>query len=270
LETQDSQYAVEPFFFGETSQQLFGCYHRPGRVPSRSCGIVLCYPIGQEYILSHRAFYQLALKLSRMGFPVLRFDYFGCGDSAGDFVQGSLQRWADDIQTAAGALADLSKSNRIALLGLRMGATLSLMAAAQSDAFDTLVLWEPVVDGRCYVDELNEMHKGLARQIRNTGKHVPDMSDEVLGFPLTGELKKALESIQADQWGLGPAMRMLAVGNNPDGTCGMDLARLIKAHPHADNQVIGDHRVWCEELYKRLIPLPTMNFVVDWLDKVYP
>ena len=270
METYDSQYAVEPFFFGETSKELFGCYHRPKSVPDRNCGIVMCYPIGQEYIASHRSFYQLAVQLSRIGFHVLRFDYFGCGDSAGDFEQGSLRQWVCDIQEASRTLMDRSNQTRIALLGLRMGATLAIKTAVQSDVFDTLVLWEPIVDGRRYLTELTELHKSFIQQFKGKKKWLQGTPDEVLGFPLRGELKQDLEAIQADRLRLAPGIRLLIVGNHPDGNCGEELKRFLKAHPQAENQVIGDHRIWHEELYKRLIPITTMNFVVNWIDKVIP
>ena len=54
--------------------------------------MVLCYPGGQEYIRSRRAFRQLAIRLSSAGFPVLRFDYHGCGDSSGDDDEGKISQ----------------------------------------------------------------------------------------------------------------------------------------------------------------------------------
>ena len=88
------------FYFGPTDKSLFGIYHKPKSMKDRRKGIVLCYPMGQEYIRSHRALHQLAIKLSGTGFHVLRFDYYGCGDSFGYCQEGNLNQWTQDIQIA--------------------------------------------------------------------------------------------------------------------------------------------------------------------------
>ncbi|RJQ73892.1 MAG: alpha/beta fold hydrolase [Desulfobacteraceae bacterium] len=269
LKTSDCPYTVEPFFFGEPPAALFGCYHRPQRVPDRGCGIVLCHPVGQEYIQSHRSVYQLAVQLTRIGFHVLRFDYFGCGDSGGDFEQGSLRQWTLDIQTAARALALRSDQGRIVLLGLRLGATLAMMAAAQSDAFETLVLWEPILDGRRYFDEMTEMHKSFIQRSKVKKNRQTGLPEGVLGFPLTTEFKKEIEAIQPERMRLRPGMRLLAISNNLEAAHDKSLKRFLQGHAHAEHLIIGDHRAWYEELYKRLIPVTTINFLVNWIDKAH-
>ena len=49
---------------------------------ARQSAIVLCQPLGHGYLRAHRAFRNLAVSLASQGFHVLRFDYYGCGDSA--------------------------------------------------------------------------------------------------------------------------------------------------------------------------------------------
>jgi uncharacterized protein len=269
MEIYNSRYEIEPFFFGETSKELFGCYHRSTQVPARKHGILLCNPIGHEYIQSHRAFYQLATKLAKIGFHVLRFDYFGCGDSAGEFDQGSIHQWVSDIQMATNALKERSNQGSISLLGLRLGATLAAMVTEQNDVFDTLVLWEPVLKGRKYVEELLEMHKSFSRKMNGKGIWESDTPKEMLGFPLMAELKQDLEAIQLERIKSHPGMRLLTICNQSDVFYAEELVRLIQAQPQAENQTIGDHQVWCEELYKRLIPIRTIDFLVNWMDKAH-
>ena len=59
---------MNPFFFGESERALFGLYHPPKSATVRELGVVLCYPMGQEYMRAHRAFRQLALILSNFEF----------------------------------------------------------------------------------------------------------------------------------------------------------------------------------------------------------
>jgi len=81
---------VAPFYFGSPDKLLFGCYHEPTLGRRRKCAVVVCQPVGHEYINSHRALRQLAARLCDAGFPVLRFDYYGCGDSSGSREEGTI------------------------------------------------------------------------------------------------------------------------------------------------------------------------------------
>ena len=75
--------ASESFFFRESKSPLFAQYHAPdtGGGGVRSTSVLLCQPYGHEYIRAHRAFRTLGERLARAGFPTLRFDYRGCGES---------------------------------------------------------------------------------------------------------------------------------------------------------------------------------------------
>ena len=121
---------IEPFFFGGESRPLFGVYHPPTGARIRDVGVVLCYPMGQEYTCVHRAFLQLARRLSSTGFHVLRFDFWGCGDSAGTCEEGRPRLWVQDIATAIEALRD-GQATRICIVGLRWGATLAALCCSQ-------------------------------------------------------------------------------------------------------------------------------------------
>ena len=55
-----------PILFGPRDARLFGVFHGATTTP-RSEGIVLCQPIGHEYIRAHRTFRQLAVHLAGAG-----------------------------------------------------------------------------------------------------------------------------------------------------------------------------------------------------------
>ena len=121
---------MKPFYFRTSDKPLFGVYHAPARGSTRDCGVVLCYPIGHEYVQAHRAFRQLAVYLSKQGFPVIRFDYYGCGDSTGESVQGTIQQWCEDISSAIEEVRDRTRSRKVCLIGFRFGGTLAALAGA--------------------------------------------------------------------------------------------------------------------------------------------
>lgn len=175
---------MNPFFFGDSSRRLFGIYHPPRGRSERRHGVVLCSPFGQEYMRSHRAFRQLANLLSRAGFHVFRFDYHGTGDSDGESFEASFKDWPADVGRAIDELEDNADVERVSLVGLRLGAAMAALAARGRGDVERLVLWDPVVRGSAY---LEEVLAGDAQALEGTA--------EVLGFPLTEEQRKELRQI---------------------------------------------------------------------------
>ncbi len=154
---------MKHLFFGNPQSQLFGVHHRPrgiAKKPTRA--VLICPPIGQEYIRTHWCLRLMANQLCRNGTHVLRMDYSGMGDSAGDLqdVQ-SIDQWTDDVLTGIERLKELSGAGTVMLVGLRMGAMLAAHAARQSNDVNSLVLWEPVEDGESYLTELRAMHRRM-------------------------------------------------------------------------------------------------------------
>ncbi|HEV2130119.1 MAG TPA: alpha/beta fold hydrolase, partial [Longimicrobiaceae bacterium] len=157
---------------------------------------MLCYPYGQEYIRAHRSFVQLAVRLANRGFPVLRFDYFGCGDSPGATEEGRVARWLEDIAVAAQEIRARSGAGRLCLAGLRLGGTLATLAATARGGVDSLVLWDPVASGRAYLDELRALQAELLRFAYVDPKHRMGADlDEVLGFPLPAPMRGEIEQL---------------------------------------------------------------------------
>ncbi|MCC5795652.1 MAG: alpha/beta fold hydrolase [Chromatiales bacterium] len=105
---------------------------------------VLCQPVGREYFYAHRACRLLARRLSKAGVHVLRFDYSGTGDSAGELDGLSATLWIDDVRYAVDELKDLSGMTSVALVGVRFGAALAAEAASGRDDVSSLILWDPL------------------------------------------------------------------------------------------------------------------------------
>ena len=104
---------MHPFYFGDTDRPLFGVYHPPGSQAVHDVGVLLCYPGAEEYMSIHWAFRRLAVMLSKSGFHVLRFDYFGTGDSSGEFTEANILQWQADIRAAVAELRDMASTKRI-------------------------------------------------------------------------------------------------------------------------------------------------------------
>jgi len=251
---------------------LFGCHHLPQMSPAKTCVVVLCHPIGQEYISSHRAFYLIAVRLSQAGFHVLRFDYFGCGDSNGDFEQGTLLQWTTDIHTAIGEVQNRSGLTSVCLIGLRIGATLALKAAGECPHSKSIVLWEPILDGKLYLRELDQkQRKFVAQYLRGRNESsftFRTTAQEVVGFPMTSKLRQDLQMMEADHLELRTDVKSLFVFNRRTSKSINRLQAFAQEHSNSDFQLIEDHRVWEEESRFRLTPFKTLNYVVNWIARL--
>jgi pimeloyl-ACP methyl ester carboxylesterase len=116
-------------------------------------GVVLCYPYGQEYIRCHKLYVNLANKLAKRGFHALRFDYYGTGDSSGDCTALTVKESLNNIKMIITRFKESCGISRVVLFGVRIGASLAAMYS-QYPGIDALVLWDPVLDGRSYLKDI--------------------------------------------------------------------------------------------------------------------
>lgn len=202
-----------PFYFGPPASRLFGVYHAPD-APVRGYGVLLCHPLGHEYIRAHRTFRQLAVDLARAGFPVLRFDYFGCGDSAGTGEEGTVRRWIADVGTAVDELKDTAGVSSVAIVGLRLGASIALMSALSRSDVSRMVLWDPVLSGRGYLRELSHLQRRWLKGRPGSRLFAfrPRVS-ELIGFPISEPLRDELEAIDLPRLD-GVRLRLDVVGSH--------------------------------------------------------
>jgi exosortase A-associated hydrolase 2 len=157
-----------PFFFQGNGYRLFGVFHEASG-PKKIEGFVLCAPFAEEKLWTHRVFVNFARLLAEKGYPVLRFDYMGHGDSEGDFEECSVKTMVSDIGCAVKALLDkVTNLQYIGILGLRFGATLALLAASSGNDFSRLILWEPIIDGSVYMREMLRINLATQTSVYKT------------------------------------------------------------------------------------------------------
>lgn len=193
---------MNPFYFGDPERPLYGVYHPP-REKDAGRAVLLCYPIGSEYMRSHRAFRQLTTLLTRRGMHVLRFDYLGMGDSAGTGVDVSLDRWLDDISLAIDELKESAGVDSVAIVGLRFGATLAQAAAASRSDVAQVVLWDPVEDGAAFLEGAIDSRPD---DVETWG--LPSGTVGLGGFPLTPEFRSELAGVRLADFRPAPDTRV--------------------------------------------------------------
>ena len=180
-------------FFVREGKRLFRAEYLPSReVPS--C-MVLCSPFAEEKVRTQRIYVSWARTLASEGAAAVCFDYYGDGDSEGDFEDASFEDRLLDIKAVYQHARENTGARLMGLCGLRWGATLAALAAEELRP-DFLVMWEPVVDANKYFHDHLRSH--LASQMLTEGKVVrtreqllKDLeSGEVLtveGYNLTGD-----------------------------------------------------------------------------------
>jgi pimeloyl-ACP methyl ester carboxylesterase len=115
------------------------------------------------------------------GRAFLRFDYFGHGESGGDFLDGSITRWRSDVL----AVIDELTEGPLVLVGSSMGGWLSLLAAlARPGRLHALVLVAPAAD---FTEALMKprLSAEARRALERDGVWIESSNDDLVGYPIT-------------------------------------------------------------------------------------
>lgn len=165
----DDKYSVvrKPMYFGKDAQ-LFGWFHYPKSAEMRDTAILICQPIALEYMSAYRSMRYMAEAFAKNGYPTLRFDYLGTGDSGGYTEDDRLvEDCVLSIEQAVQTLRELSGCQKICLIGLRLGASFAALYANQHQV-DELILWAPVESGKRYLREIKALQMASAQSSANS------------------------------------------------------------------------------------------------------
>lgn len=191
---RDRSEAEQPFHFGP-GQTLFGLYQPPAGAARGA--MLLCPPLGQDQLRSHRLYRQLARALATAGFAVLRFDCYGTGDSAGPSEAVDWDRCIEDAACAADELRARSGCHEVTAFGARLGGSLALAAAGRA-RFARLVVWDALLDGADYVARLDAWQERLRQDANRFSKprSREDAAGQWLGFPVSSTLRGQLAGLR--------------------------------------------------------------------------
>lgn len=130
-----------------------------------SMGVLMISPWGFEEFTIRSGWKKLAEMLAERGFPCLRFDLPGTGDSleASDGVL--LADWLGAVEDAARELRRLTNVSQLVILGQGLGALLAQEAADRLGA-EALVLMAPMPEGRRGMRELELWGAMVAEGLR--------------------------------------------------------------------------------------------------------
>lgn len=177
---------------------LFGWYHPSPRPETPGAAVLLCPPIGQDQIRSHRLYRRLAHALVAEGHAVLRYDCYGTGDSPGASREVDWQRCIADTATAADDLRRRSGHAQVVGFGARLGGSLALAAAAAA-GLSRLIVWDAVLDGAAHVAQLDDWQERLRQDADRFTQPRPaaDASGQWLGFAVSPTLRAQIGALTA-------------------------------------------------------------------------
>ena len=133
-------------FANRSGRRLRGMIHQPGESPiGKPAGVVFFHGFTGDRMESHWLFVKCSRALERAGIASLRFDFFGSGESEGDFRDATLETELQDAQDAVDFFRREGgiDGERLGLLGLSLGGAIAALVAERARA-RALVLWAAV------------------------------------------------------------------------------------------------------------------------------
>lgn len=219
--------------------------------------------------MAHQSIRFLSRLLTEKGLHVLRFDWYGSGDSGGSSLEGGTpESWLVDLDMAIDELTALADISTIAVVGLRLGAAVAARAARRRKEVDRLVLWDPIFDGKAYLRELSEpsqvLHPTAYEQLRGPEG---ERTFAVLGFPLTPEMHRGIGAVRPD-WFEPPLARTLLVSTLDRPEHYEPLREQLRIAPHNfEDEICDGPTAWVEEgnFGTSGMPVTALRTIAEWL-----
>lgn len=149
-------------FPNSRGKTLRGMLHVPAAAKQPAPGVVLFHGFTGDRMESHWIFVKCSRALAQAGFASLRFDFYGSGESSGEFREMTLRGEIADGRAAVAFLRAQKEIDpeRVGLLGLSLGGAVAAALAFSVHA-QVVVLWSAVA----HTGRLRELLKKLTRKI---------------------------------------------------------------------------------------------------------
>ncbi len=192
--------ALQPQYIDGTKGQLFTLFYPPSNEQQT---VFLFLPSFAEELNRCRVMVAMqARQLAEQGYGCLLLDYYGTGDSEGDFSETHWQQWKSDVESAYQWLSDKGYGN-VAIWGLRLGGLLAVDEAIKNpERYKRILLWQPVLDGKQYLTQFLRvriamlMDRGLDKETTQEMRKSLEQghSVEVAGYEITSQLLKGIDN----------------------------------------------------------------------------
>jgi len=136
-----------PFFNTVSGRRIFSLLHSSLSDVVEKKALLVCPPFADEMNKSRHILTQLSSQLNQKHCDVLLVDLYGTGDSEGELIDATWEKWCEDIINGMHWLKAEGYQS-ISLLGVRLGALLVAdVLSREGDLIDNVILWQPVSNG---------------------------------------------------------------------------------------------------------------------------
>ena len=159
---------TEAGFFTSAGNKLCYCCMIPDGV-QREDGVLFVHAGGGNKLGPHRMFVELARKFDALGYPTLRFDLAGCGDSEGTARDSNGAAEIADVMAAVDFFIKKACIRKVILFGISRGAWIcfSAMACQKLPAAGAVLLSTPVSSGKAAAKALSHRAKEYLHKLRD-------------------------------------------------------------------------------------------------------
>jgi pimeloyl-ACP methyl ester carboxylesterase len=276
--SQEGHSADVPLWFGAADRSLFAMATVPdgGRA---SGAVVLCQPLGIEGECTHRTFAMLSAGLADAGILAIRFDYDGTRDSVGSHADSDrVQAWVGAVRQAVD-LARRSGVSKVAVLGMRLGATLAAAAASDADGgigdlLDALVLWDPYASGRAFLRAQRTLQLVLFSQnvageaSTEPAETLSEGSVEIPGVVFGADTVSAMDSLDLAKVEGPLASKILVLAREVQPQGAKAIERFVAGHSAERWEVRGQEELVDARPDKAQVPVSDVKAVTAWLADV--
>jgi alpha-beta hydrolase superfamily lysophospholipase len=258
---------AQPLYFGTEQRPLFGWLHRPPAASAaRGVGILLCSPSGYEAICTHRSYRHFAQSAAARGYPALRFDYDGTGNSAGGSLDPDrVAHWLASIAAAIDLLKAETGVQRVCLFGVRVGASLAAAAARGRQDVAAMIAFAPVVKVNSYLREIRALGLARAQPGGADGNGDADLQ-EAAGFTTTAQTRADLAQLDLAKFEVAPAPHVLILERDDLPVSDAWPKRLAAQGVTVESRRLEGYVDMMRDAHASKVPLGPMAGALDWLD----
>ncbi len=257
---------ARPLYFPSGSRTLFGWLHAGRGANPSDMGVVICKPFGYEAICAQESLRAFADTCAAAGVDTLRFDYSGTGDSTDSTDEGDeISQWCEDICAAIDTLQRTCGTRRICLLGMRLGALLGALVAAQR-RIDCLIAVAPVTTGRRYLRELRAFQAGASAATTTAVDDRPDPELEVAGFRLSARAVATLKRIDLTEVAVAPDTAALILDRSDLADADRWANRLEASGVEVRYAALPGYLEMVSTPHASVIPVAMIAAIRDWLE----
>jgi exosortase A-associated hydrolase 2 len=195
-------------FFDGRRGPVFVVLRRPAAREPRGT-VLFVPPFAEEMNKSRRVLADTAQALEQAGMASVVVDFYGTGDSAGEFRDADCDGWLDDLARAA----DWSVRQGLpitSLLCVRLGCILGARAARGLEGIQRTIFWQPVTHGERFLTQFLRLRVAASMMSSDGAETVDGLRKrlaegavlEIGGYELSPRLAAQIDQLRlADELG---------------------------------------------------------------------